>query len=94
MKTAKIIPLFKAGDREDNNNYRPISLLPTLSKVLEKTVYKQVMEYFENNFLTNKQFGFRGKHETMHCIKNFMNNIYKLEKKISCKSFYRFEKKL
>ena len=63
MKIAKIIPLFKAGERENVNNYRPISLLPTLSKVLEKVIYKQVMEHFEENFLTDKQFGFRGKHE-------------------------------
>ena len=36
MKTAKIIPIFKSGDREDCTNYRPISLLPQISKILEK----------------------------------------------------------
>ena len=80
MKIAKIIPLFMSGNREDPNNYRPISLLPTLSKILEKVIYEQVSNYFEANFLSNFQFGFRKRHETMHCVLNFLNNIYKNKK--------------
>ena len=39
MKIAKIIPLYKSGDNQSHCNYRPISILPSLSKILEKTVY-------------------------------------------------------
>ena len=39
LKVAKIIPIFKKGDEHDFNNYRPISLLPSISKVFEKTIY-------------------------------------------------------
>lgn len=46
-KHATVIPIFKNGDRNDVNNYRPISLLPILSKVLEKTVAQQLATYLE-----------------------------------------------
>jgi hypothetical protein len=59
-KCAKIIPLFKSGNKENMSNYRPISLLPTLSKVIEKVVYHQLINYLEaNSILYNQQFGFR-----------------------------------
>ena len=44
FKTAKIIPIFKKGDRELTNNYRPIALLPTLSKIWEKLINIQLQE--------------------------------------------------
>ena len=51
LKIAKVIPLFKKDDLHTLGNYRPISLLPCISKVLEKVVFLQVYEYFiENNF--------------------------------------------
>ena len=55
-KLAKISPLFKKGP----SNYRPISVLPTISKLLEKAVHMQLYSYFrDNNLLSQKQFGFR-----------------------------------
>ena len=45
FKTAKVIPIFKTGDKHDFNNYRPISLLSSLSKLLEKIVTKQLINY-------------------------------------------------
>lgn len=59
-KEAKVLPLFKSGSSTEIGNYRPISLLPILSKILEKVVYSQLVSYLEsNNLLPDNQFGFR-----------------------------------
>ena len=59
-KLAKISPLFKKGSKQDPSNYRPISVLPTISKLLEKAVHMQLYSYLrDNNLLSQKQFGFR-----------------------------------
>lgn len=76
MKTAKVIPIFKTGDSESFNNYRPISLLPAFSKILEKVVYSQTMSFLNKfNILYNLQFGFRKKHSTFHPILHFLKNV-------------------
>ena len=60
LKLAKVIPVFKKGDSKLINNYRPISLLPVISKVLEKIIANQLSKYFEDNKLFNdNQYGFR-----------------------------------
>ena len=46
LKIAKVLPLFKKGDCHHFDNYRPISLLPSISKVIERIVYDQLYEYF------------------------------------------------
>jgi hypothetical protein len=46
MKLAKVIPIYKSKDKEILNNYRPISLLPTTSKILEKIVHKRLYNFF------------------------------------------------
>ena len=74
-KTAKIIPLHKSGDKTDTNNYRPISLLSALSKILEKVVHKQTYQYVENKVLTVSQFGFRRQRETAQAVLAFLKNI-------------------
>ena len=59
-KKGKVSPLFKSGDRCDPNNYRPITVLPALSKIMEKIVHIQLYSYLnENNLITSEQFGFR-----------------------------------
>ena len=75
MKIAKIIPLFKSGDERLPNNYRPISILATLSKVLEKVVYEQLENHFTSNYLTEEQFGFLKAHSTMDAVNNFIGNL-------------------
>ena len=76
MKIAKVIPLFKKGDKLDPNNYRPISLLPTLSKILEKLIFKRMIDFLNtHNVFTNSQFGFRQKHSTVHALLNFVNKV-------------------
>ena len=52
LKIAKVIPVFKKGDKENIENYRPISILPVFSKVLERIMYNRLYEYFMNNKIT------------------------------------------
>lgn len=60
MKIAKIIPLYKSGDKSKFNNYRPVSLLPQLSKVLEKAFEKRLVQFLDSHKVLNEyQFGFR-----------------------------------
>ena len=60
LKLAKVIPVFKKGDLKLINNYRPISLLPLISKVLEQMIANQLAQYFEDNKLFHdNQYGFR-----------------------------------
>ena len=60
MKAAKIKPLHKSGNHTDCCNYRPISILPIFSKILEKIANNQILNYIENQGLSNGcQFGFR-----------------------------------
>ena len=62
-------PLFKKGSKDDPKNYRPISLLPQISKVIEKLVHEQVQEYLdENKILYRYQSGFRPFHSTDTCL--------------------------
>ena len=64
-KTAKIVPVFKKGDKTQADNYRPISLLSCVSKVLEKVVQKQLILYLRTYcILAKEQSGFRLKHST------------------------------
>ena len=63
LKEAKVKPLFKTGAKDDKNNYRPISILPTVSKLIEKWVESQFSKYLnEYNLLHQSQSGFRSKH--------------------------------
>ena len=65
LKLAKVIPLYKKGDKTSIENYRPISLLPCMSKVLEKIINIQLYDYFQSNHLLYKsQYGFRKHHST------------------------------
>ena len=60
LKKAIIKPIYKAGDKQIFNNYRPISLLPVLSKLLEKLIYARVSKHLNlNDILCDNQFGFR-----------------------------------
>ena len=75
-KKAKITPVFKAGDTRDPDNYRPISVLPILSKILERTVHSQLMTHLETeNLLSEFQFGFRPNRSTELATTLFVDNI-------------------
>ena len=76
MKLAKIIPIFKAKSKTDLGNYRPISLLPSTSKILEKVVHCRLYKYCEmNGLLYDNQFGFRPKHSTTDAIAKFYAHL-------------------
>ena len=76
MKTAKVIPLYKAGDRILPDNYRPISLLPVLSKVIEKVVYDKIVTHLDKeNLIYAKQFGFRKHHSTIDAVMTLTGEI-------------------
>ena len=63
LKKANVSPIHKGGDTESVNNYRPISVLNSLSKILERMVYNRLIEYLNSHsILSNSQFGFRKKH--------------------------------
>ena len=82
MKIAKVIPLFKQGDKLDVCNYRPISLLSSFSKILEKIVYNRMLSFLKRyNILSNLQFGFREKHSTVHALLSFVEKTaYSIDK--------------
>ena len=63
LKSAKVFPVFKGGAKSDPSNYRPISILPTVSKLFEKHVNKHLMNYLnKHKIIHESQSGFRQKH--------------------------------
>ena len=76
MKTAEVIPLYKGKERDKVINYRPISLLMTMSKILEKIVYKTVFSFLEHNDIPyESQYGFRSKRSCEKAITELVSNI-------------------
>ena len=64
-KKAKVTPIFKAGDKTEVGNYRPISVLPIVSKIIERAVHNQLYSYLTSNgLLCDNQSGFRANHST------------------------------
>ena len=77
LKTARVTPIFKSGNHNDLSNYRPISVLPLLSKIYEKVVYRQIYEFLERkDILFKNQFGFRCKKSTTNAIVNQLEYLY------------------
>ena len=76
MKLAEIIPIPKKGDSLDIGNYRPISILPTVSKLFEKVMANQLSEFFETKF-SKFLCGFRKGHSTQHALINLINSWQK-----------------
>ena len=72
LKMADVIPIFKKDDPFEKANYRPISLLPSLSKVYEKLIYQQLNAFFENK-LSPLLCGFRSRYSTQHALLNLIN---------------------
>lgn len=69
MKHANVTPVPKSGDRHKVNNYRPVSVIPVLAKVLESLVHQQLYRYPESNCLLNSaQPGFRPHHCTQDVL--------------------------
>lgn len=68
--------LFKSGDRSDCNNHRPISILPTFGKIIERAIHSQFYEYLhQNKLLSIRQFGFRHNRSTTSALLQFTDEL-------------------
>ena len=92
LKVSKVIPLYKKDDKQLFSNYRPISLLPSISKIFEKVILIQLTEYLNNNNILHKnQYGFRKHYSTELASLHLVDKIYyKMDaNKKTCKCGYR-----
>ena len=67
LKNANITPVFKKGDRNSETNYRSVSILPNVSKIYERCLYKQMSKFFDK-ILSKYQCGFRKGFNSQHCL--------------------------
>ena len=84
MKLAKIVPIFKNGNTQLFNNYRPISILPAFSKILEKIVCNRLLHFLESkNILYKHQYGSTKNHNTIHPVIHLLKYIANANDKAS-----------
>ena len=75
FKTAKVIPIYKQGDKMEMGNYRPISILSTFSKILEKLIYNRTQSFLEKLFIIlPTQYGFRPAYSTSHAMTDILTS--------------------
>ena len=67
LKLANIIPVFRKGARTSKNNHRPVSILPVFSKIFERLLSRQLLEFFDD-ILSKFLFDFRKGYGTQHCL--------------------------
>ena len=76
-KIARVLPIFKAGDKTEKSNYRPISVLPVVSRLFEKLFFSQLYQYLNDNcFINSNQSGFRELHSTVTCLLKHTGDWY------------------
>ena len=69
LKIARVIPSFKSGEQDIFTNYRPVSVLPAFSKILERVMYNRLLRFLNNhNILSDNQYGFRKHHSTAYAL--------------------------
>ena len=90
LKIAKVVPIYKGADENIFNNYRPISILPALSKVFEKIVFNQTYTYFDDhNLFFGNQYGFQKKYFTELAVLEVIDRITnQLDKGLSPMNIY------
>ena len=77
-KESMIIPIYKKGNKEKPENYRPITIIPICSKVMEKVIFIRLLEYKNKNEIISKnQFGFRKNHNTILAVVKYIEMSYK-----------------
>ena len=77
LKIAKVTPVYKSGNSSSLSNYRPVSVLPCFSKMLERIMYTRLYNHLqENKILYSKQFGFQRGHSTDYAIIELVEQIY------------------
>ena len=78
MKTAKVIPIYTKDSKQEVSNYRPVSLLYNIDKIVEKLMQSRLIEFLEESqILYYEQFGFRKGFSTNHAILNLLEIIQK-----------------
>ena len=96
FKTEKVVPVFKKDSTLDYSNYRPISLLSNIEKMLEKLMYKRLYTLLNsNNVIYSLKFGFTQQYSTSHALVNITENIRKApldDGNIGCGVFVGFQK--
>ena len=95
IKIAKVVPIHKAGSTQDVNNYRPISLLSTFSKIIEKIVHERLYLFLiQNNVIYKSQFGFQKNKSTQHSLIEIIEKIRTCieNKKYGCGIFIDLKK--
>jgi hypothetical protein len=76
LKISKVLPIHKCGSLTDPNNYRPIALQSTFSKIFEKIIKRRIESFFQHNHLLNRyQYGFRSKSSTTKALMDFTQTI-------------------
>ncbi|CAG4937763.1 unnamed protein product [Colias eurytheme] len=90
LKKAVVHPVYKSGDRDSVNNYRPISVLPIISKILERIIYKQLLNYTNKyNIIARNQFGFRKGLSTEDAVSALVESVIgNLDSKLKCISIF------
>ena len=79
FKIGKVTPIFKSGSKHQLDNYRPITVLPICSKILERCIHTQLMDHLETHKLLSKhQHGFRRKRSTKTAATIFLETIRKI----------------
>ena len=89
-KRARVIPIYNSEDRRKCENYRPISILPIVSKIFEKEVFRQLYGYLSSNsLLSSFQSGFRPKRSTLSALIQLCDNLFKSmdDGKLNCVVF-------
>ena len=95
LKTAKVVPIHKSGDKSVCSNYRPISLLPTVGKIFEKILKSRIVDFLDkNSVFTDKQFSFRNKRSTVDAIAIVIDSLRsdKITSTKSCCAFLDLKK--
>ena len=76
MKIVRVVPIFKSGDQTLFTNYRPISVLPCLSKFLERIIYNRILLHLNNfNILYDNRYGFKRNHSTSLALVDLYDKI-------------------
>ena len=76
LKIAKVIPLYKNDNPEQLNNFRPISILPCFSKIIERILYNRLYSFLtKHNIISEKQYGFRKQYATYMALIDLVDKI-------------------
>lgn len=78
LKTSLVTPIYKSGDQKEMSNYRPISLITNITKIVEKCIKSRIIEFIEKyNIISKNQYGFRAGYNTQDAASELTSKIYK-----------------